>query len=200
MKETPESKLLTLIQRSAPSANAGGALRRRRAARDWIVRALGGQFHHFLNRCLFMLAAGLALASVAVWGRAVWGPPDASAGRPPVGVDAGPAEGSDAPFGGLSTRDLFGGSAPPSIPARVPPPPALTPPAPPRIPLSQRLSHLRLVGIIDGARRQAVLDDARQGTTRYVSAGDAVGEARVERVEKDRVVFSFDGETMDLSL
>ena len=134
------------------------------------------------------------------WVNAIFGPPLPRDRRPPMEADPDPRERGESAGNGISRRGLFLTPVAAPAPQPVPLPTVSTPPPPPRIPLGQRVAHLRLVGIINGPKRQAVLDDARQGTTRYVSAGDTIGDVRVERVEKDRVVFTFENEAVDLSL
>jgi len=90
--------------------------------------------------------------------------------------------------------------------ARTPRPPAPkitalpAPPPPPRIPLSQRISHLRLVGIIDGDPLQAVVEDRQAQRTEYLKTGDKAGEVTVQQVLPDRVIFFYDGETLEFVL
>jgi len=101
----------------------------------------------------------------------------------------------------LSRRNIF---APLIAPAPKPPKiqivkPVLPPPSP-RIPLSQRLSNLKLVGFMDTDPRQAIIEDQRSQKTIYVSAGQPINDVKVENITNDSVIFTADDEHFNLSM
>ena len=72
-------------------------------------------------------------------------------------------------------------------------------------PMSEQLSalanRLSVIGIIAGDPPQAIIEDAQTKKTYFVSVGQTVVEGLVvESIEEHRVVFSLNGQTMQLSL
>jgi len=59
---------------------------------------------------------------------------------------------------------------------------------------------LNLVGIVAGKNPHAIIEDKKDGKTLLVNKGDTVGDLRVEEIQEDRVILSYQGEQMDLVL
>ncbi len=98
-------------------------------------------------------------------------------------------------------RNIFSSLTPPppSRPApAVAPPPA--PPPPPKIPLAERVGHLRLVGILPGPPRQAVVEDPRSQKIYTLSAGQKLEDCTVAEVGDGGAVLSFEDERFELTL
>lgn len=98
----------------------------------------------------------------------------------------------------LTGRDLFKNLAPP------PPPPVVEipvePPPPPKIPLSERASRFRLVGILSEATPQAIIEDTQTQRMIYATQGQRIEGIRVESVTAGKVVLSDGDERFDLTL
>lgn len=125
-------------------------------------------------------------------------PVEESAARD-VGGEAGQPMTALIPLADLTRRNLFQPLiAPPPLPKIAPP--TLAAPPPPPIPISQKASHLRLVGIINGDPLQAVIEDQKRQRTVYVTSGQRMDDIQVEKVLKDRVILKSDEERMDLPL
>lgn len=104
-----------------------------------------------------------------------------------------------APLADLTRRDLFKEMAPP------PPPPTLRtipvePPPPPKIPLSERASRFRLVGIIPGEKPQAIIENTQTQRTIYASQGERLEGILVESVTGGKVVLSDGNERFEMTL
>ena len=99
----------------------------------------------------------------------------------------------------LTRRDLFKDMAPPP-----PPPPVVEvpvgPPPPPKIPLSERASRFRLVGILSGEKPQAIIEDVQTQRTIYVSPGQLLAGLVAESVTAGKAVLSDGDERFDLTL
>jgi hypothetical protein len=98
----------------------------------------------------------------------------------------------------LTRRNLF-------QPLRVAPPVPKAPVAPlpppaPKIPLSRRAASLRLTGIIPGDPAQAILEDRNRQGARYAVEGDVIDGMKIEKILPDRLILSFEEETMELPL
>lgn len=59
--------------------------------------------------------------------------------------------------------------------------------------------QLKLVGILLDQNPQAIIEDAESRQTFFVSAGERVGEARVEEIRADRVILIFHEERVELT-
>lgn len=99
----------------------------------------------------------------------------------------------------LTRRNLFKDMAPP------PPPPleveiSADPPPPPKIPLSERASRFRLVGILAGEKPQAIIEDTLTQRMVYASQGQRLDGILVESVTAGKVVLSDGDERLDLTL
>jgi len=150
-----------------------------------------------VNRAmLLMIIGGAVFAGVqAVGGPA---PKDYSArASAPLELPDRPALTDGPAVEKLMGRNFFE----PLFMARRPPPaPPIVPPPPPKIPLAQRASHLRLVGVIPGERPVAVVEDQRSNAARHVSAGDHLEEIQIESVSDDKVILMHEGERLALGL
>jgi hypothetical protein len=103
------------------------------------------------------------------------------------------------PLVDLTRRNLFKDMAPP------PPPPLAVeipagPPPPPKIPLSERASRFRLVGILSGEKPQAIIEDSQTQRMIYASQGQRLEGILVESVTAGKVVLSDGDERFDMTL
>jgi hypothetical protein len=99
----------------------------------------------------------------------------------------------------LTRRNLFKSLIAPPPPTRVvQAPPA--PPPPPKIPLSQRVSHLKLVGIMNTSPQQAIIENQRDQKTLYVAAGQSIDDVQVEKITVDQVILASGDEHFSLML
>jgi hypothetical protein len=206
MEKTPEARLLELIK-------GGGRPRLTNRLRIISERFLavaarlkistsGLSPWQLSNRALLVVFLFLSAGALRSWfARPVVVPDGSVSAVETESADETPLGASGATLKELTSRNLFHSLVQSSAPSAAPKPaaPALAPP-PPRLPLSQRAGYLRLTGIIAGDTLQAVIEDKKKNTSRYVSAGDDLDEFHVEKVLPDRVIISSDGETLDLTL
>jgi len=87
---------------------------------------------------------------------------------------------------------------PPPPPKVVELPPAVPPP--PKIPLSQKASTLRLVGIMNSDPLQAIIEDQEHQKTLTLTAGESIGDIQIQKIFKDHVVLFSADEQMELQL
>lgn len=196
MDKTPEAKLLELIKgRNAP----------RRALRSlgarWGNRGLpfrGVSTPHAINRVLLLVFFLLLAMAFRSWNENNFKSIDLTTrGDADMFSTLLPRSGGVA-LTDLTKRNLFLPIAAKAV--AVPKPEVPVAPPPPPIPIGQRSAHLRLTGIIAGGALQGIVEDRRKNSTSYVSAGDYLGEFRVDAVLADRVVLSFNGEKVELTL
>lgn len=62
------------------------------------------------------------------------------------------------------------------------------------------LNNLSLVGIIPGEKPQAILEDKKSQVTYYLVESQSVNGITVEDIQENKVVVSYEGETVTLSL
>jgi hypothetical protein len=206
MDKTPETRLLELIKgRGTPRPGSRFRSAGKRiwaSAARWRPSVSGLSFWQTSNRALLVVFLCFSAGALRSWFfRPADGPGDEIVAPGTGSREGTPLGSAGASLKDLTRRNLFRSFSPapavapkPIAPAPPPPPP------PPKVPLSQRASHFRLTGIIAGDTFQAVIEDKKKNTTRYVSPGDALDDFRVEKVLPDRVVISADGETLDLTL
>ncbi len=206
MEKTPEARLLELIK-------GGGTPRRSER-----FRTLGKQFRaavarfksstsglsswQLSNRVLLVVLLFLSAGALRSWFARPVNVSDVSvSAAESESADETPLGASGATLRELTSRNLFRSLIAPSAPTAAAKPAApVSAPPPPKPPLSQRAGYLRLTGIIAGDTLQAVIEDKKKNTTRYVSGGDDLDEFHVEKVLPDRVILSSDGETLELTL
>jgi hypothetical protein len=73
-------------------------------------------------------------------------------------------------------------------------------PPPPKIPLSQRMSHYRLVGIMNTDPLQAMIEDQSNQKTLYLIAGQPLEDAQVEKILADQVILVSGDERFNLAM
>ena len=201
MTPSPESRLLDLIRKKpAPTAKDRWMSKLKRSPR-WVNDIKGDSVApwRWANGCL-----ALFLGATLIYGGFVF------VGRKP----ALPTEGTRSSFSysdhrpsgstpspsDLTRRDLFKDRTPPP-----PPPPMVVnvpagPPPPPKIPLSERASRFRLVGILSGDKPQAIIEDVQTQRTIYASQGQRIEGSLVESVTSGKVVLSDGDERFYLTL
>jgi len=74
------------------------------------------------------------------------------------------------------------------------------PGAEPKISRAEILEKISLLGIISGARPQAIIEDKTSNQSYFLSEGDGFGVLKVEKVETNKVLINYDGEKIELSL
>jgi hypothetical protein len=112
-------------------------------------------------------------------------------------AEAGPPAGSMIQLADLTRRNLFQPLIAPSPPKVAAPVPAAPPP---KIPLSQKVSRLHLVGVINGNPLQAIIEDREHQKTLTVTSGETINDIVVEKVSSDQILLRLDGETTELAL
>jgi type II secretory pathway component PulC len=60
------------------------------------------------------------------------------------------------------------------------------------------LQSLLLTGIVLDKDPKAVIEDPKSGQTYFLSVGDEINGAKVQKIEPDRVLFEYGGETIEL--
>lgn len=81
-------------------------------------------------------------------------------------------------------------------------PPAAKPvgPVKPKITLSQLLAGYTFVGILFEDIPQVIVEDKKSGQSFYLTAGQMLGEIKIEKVDKGKVTVSHEDETMDMNI
>jgi len=81
-------------------------------------------------------------------------------------------------------------------------PPETSKKDPAEVPLAikQMVKNLNLVGIIKDEEYQVVIEDRRAKEIHSVYKGDFIGEIMIEDIFEDKVILSYGGDTIDLSL
>jgi hypothetical protein len=111
----------------------------------------------------------------------------------------------DVALADITRRDLFGRALPPAAAAprasATPPAPAAPPPPPPPS-LKELAAPYRLIGVINnGGAPQAILEDKKNQSTRYLSKGDSLDDGiRVEDVREGKIILILNDERLELSL
>lgn len=81
-----------------------------------------------------------------------------------------------------------------------PPKPKAKAPDKPKVTLQQRLAGYTFVGILFGDTPQAIVEDKKSARSHYVSAGQMLGEIKIESIERGKVTVSCEEETMDINI
>lgn len=81
----------------------------------------------------------------------------------------------------------------------VPKPKPVGPPKP-RVTLQQLLAAYTFIGVIFGDVPQAIIEEKRTGQSFYLTAGQYLGEIKIERIERGRITVSYEDEMMDVSI
>jgi len=81
-----------------------------------------------------------------------------------------------------------------------PPRPKIQAPKKAKPSIQQVLSGYTFVGIIFGNPSQAIIEEKRSGQSYYLSAGQYLGDIKIEKVEKGKVTVSYNGKTMDVRI
>ncbi len=212
MSMTPEAKLLELIKKGSSARSPAAIVRNQAGA--WVKNAaakLRARARRFAERAAhltplqhinrLLLAAVSVCLMAALAGLVSSRLPDPSGALRPAGSprSRGRADVRTAlPLASLTQRNLFKPlvAPPPAAPRYVAPPE----PVVAKVPLSERLVHLRLVGIMSTTPLQAILEDQRNQKTIYVSAGQSVGDVQVESVLNDQVILTSETERLALTL
>lgn len=199
MTPSPESRLLDLIRKKRGPTTKERWMSKLKLSPRW-VNEIKGDFvapWRWANGCLAFLLVGTVTYGGFVFLRSetpanserpgahnVFSEHDSTRRKPPLPD--------------LTRRDLFKDLAPP------PPPPVVEvsagPPPPPKIPLSERASRFRLVGILSGDKPQAIIEDVQTQRTIYASQGQRIEGILVESVTSGKVVLSDGDERFDITL
>ncbi len=100
----------------------------------------------------------------------------------------------------LAGRNPFrplAGTEPSKPPVLVLPP---APPPPPKVPIKDRAARLRLTGILSVDPVQAVLEDASEQRTLYLSEGESIHGLLVEKILPGKIILKFEDERLELLL
>lgn len=73
-------------------------------------------------------------------------------------------------------------------------------PAKPKVTLQQLLAGYTFIGILFGDVPQAIVEEKRSGQSFYLTAGQFIGEIKIEKIERGRITVSYEEETMDISI
>lgn len=90
--------------------------------------------------------------------------------------------------------------APPAAKPAPAAPPIPAAPPPPKITLSERVGHWRLVGVLPGPPIQAIIEDPRAQRTYDVTGGQTVEGIVIGEIRDGSVLLLFEGERFELSL
>lgn len=151
-----------------------------------------------VNAVLTLLLGVLAVG----WGVTLWGPrgkpSEKSAPLSGVGEWTLAKISSAAP---ASRRNIFAPLYAPPAAKPVPATPvAPVAPPPPKIPLSERIGHWKLVGVLPGPPIQAMIEDPRAQRTYDVSVGQTVEGVTIGEIREGSVLLLFEEERFELSL
>lgn len=200
MTRSPESRLLDIIRKKNGPSLKDRWMAWLKMSINWVDRSNldSDAPWRWANGGL-----GLALAGTLIYGGFVFLGRENPAPLDPSVAPASFSETETAhrtpPSIDLTRRDLFKDMAPPP-----PPPPEVEisagPPAPPKIPLSERAARFRLVGILPGEKSQAIIEDTLTQRIVYASQGQRLEGILVESVTAGKVVLSDGDERLDLTL
>jgi len=152
-----------------------------------------------LDGVLLVAAAFLGVRLYEAWGTR---PPTAPAEAPPATSAEAPSSPAAAPprppltaYAAVAERNLFSPTRTETAPEPTRPATGTGAPAPPA-------PKPRLYGIVllPEGRDRAYLEDAQRRRVFAYSVGDLVGDARLEQIKSDRVVFRRGGETFEVLL
>ncbi len=74
-------------------------------------------------------------------------------------------------------------------------------PKPQKVTLQEQAANFTLIGIIlDQQKSQAVIVDNNKKKTYFLNTGQSIGEIKVEKILKGKVILSYEGEQLDLRL
>lgn len=80
------------------------------------------------------------------------------------------------------------------------PKPKSAEPQKPKITLQQMLGGYTFIGILFGDNPQAVVEDKKTGQSFYLTAGQYLGEIKIDNIEKGKVSVSYDDQKMDINI
>jgi len=211
MNMTPEGKLLELIKQSAPSRpvvvpgrssaklrSIQRSLQQRMTSVYFNLRSLSWAQH--LNRMFLIGSAACVVWTLWTLARAYGGPVGSGVASRVKGESPVRNPGHIIQLADLTRRNLFRPLIVTPPAPKIVVPVAPLPPPPPKIPLSQRVAHLRLEGIMDTTPAQAIIEDTRSQKTIYVSAGQQIDDVTVEKITKDQVILFSGDERFNLSM
>jgi len=66
--------------------------------------------------------------------------------------------------------------------------------------LQELIKGLKLVGIVPGDEPQAIIEDKKSGQTFFLKEGEEIQNMKIEKISTGKVLLSYDGETITLSL
>lgn len=81
----------------------------------------------------------------------------------------------------------------------VPKPKPVGPPKP-RVTLQQLLAAYTFIGVIFGDVPQAIIEEKRTGQSFYLTAGQYLGEIKIEKIERGKITVSYEDEMMDVNI
>lgn len=73
-------------------------------------------------------------------------------------------------------------------------------PTKPKVTLQQLLAGYTFVGVIFGDVPQAIVEEKKTGQSFYLTAGQFLGEIKIEKIERGRITVSYEDESMDISI
>lgn len=81
----------------------------------------------------------------------------------------------------------------------VPKPKPSGPPKP-KVTIQQLLAGYTFIGVIFGDVPQAIVEEKRTGQSFYLTAGQFLGEIKIEKIERGRITVSYEDESMVISI
>lgn len=73
-------------------------------------------------------------------------------------------------------------------------------PPKPKITLQQLLAGYTFIGVIFGDVPQAIVEEKRTGQSFYLTAGQYLGEIKIEKIDRGRITVSYEDEMLDISI
>ncbi|MBL0359474.1 MAG: hypothetical protein IPP70_00135 [Elusimicrobia bacterium] len=144
----------------------------------------------------------LLLGVLAVgWMVTLWGPPGKSSEESAPFAGAGEwASANISPPAPTARRNIFASVyAPPAAKPAPATPPIPAAPPPPKMTISERVGHWRLVGVLPGPPVQAIIEDLRAQRT-YDDGGPDGGGVTIGEIREGSVLLWVEEERFELSL
>ncbi|MBK7545449.1 MAG: hypothetical protein IPI26_09855 [Elusimicrobia bacterium] len=165
---------------------------------SWADRLGIGDGWRALNALLVLLLGVLAVG----WMVTLWGPPGKSSEESAPFAGAGEwASANISPPAPTARRNIFASVyAPPAAKPAPATPPIPAAPPPPKMTISERVGHWRLVGVLPGPPVQAIIEDLRAQRTYDVTAGQTVEGVTIGEIREGSVLLLVEEERFELSL
>jgi len=164
---------------------------------SWASRFGAGDGWRVVNAVLVGLIGVTSVGLVVM----LWGPSGTSSDAIATSGGPGLSASTERPSPVSSARrNIFAPLYAPPVVKPTPAPSVPAAPPPPKISLSEKVGHWRLVGVLPGPPVQAIIEDLRAQRTYDVTAGQTVEGVTIGEIREGVVLLLFEEERFELSL